>query len=326
MEFEPISYDHAAFLIAKRPWQVSRDCELLVAAHLEAMRTYGYNSCIVGIDIYNVEAEAYGCKLSEPDDNGVPVVREPLFERLEEIKSVRLDPANDGRMPMILEAARQISEAKPDADIRIPLSGPFTIACHLFGMENMICELFTNPEPTVSALMHLAENQILYARAASELGFGISLFESSVTPPLLSPQLFSDNVLPSLRRILTRRNGLAGAGSQLIIGGDTVDIAEAMSSLTPSYIICPVETDQERFMSMVAGKSEMAVRVNMNPSVFLPGNVKAARAEAKRTLDIASRHLNTTIGTLLPFDSDSKIVLAISDFFKSGRHFRRADA
>lgn len=317
MKFEPICYDHAAYLIGKRPWEVSRDCALLGYAHLEAMRTHRYDTCIVGIDIYNVEAEAYGCKIDEPDINGVPILREPIFESLDEITSLRLDPSHDGRIPMILEAAQRIAEENPDADIRIPLAGPFTIACHLLGMENMICELFTNPEPTVSALMHLAENQVMYGRAAVELGFGISLFESSVTPPLLSPQLFCDRVLPSLSKILTGLDCFSGPGVQLIIGGDTVHIVDAVTSLNPSYIICPVETDQERFMSLVTDDSKMKVRINMSPSVFLPGKYEAAIAEAKRTLNIAKRYHNTTIGTLLPFDADSHIVNEVSGFLKS---------
>lgn len=317
MKFEPISYDHAAYLIGKQPWEVSRDCTLLVSAQLEAMRKYSYDTCIVGLDIYNVEAEAYGCKLDEPDINGVPAFREPLFESLNEIASLRLDPSHDGRMSMILEAAQKIVKKRPAAHIRIPLAGPFTIACHLCGMENTICELFTNPETTGSALMHLAENQILYGRAVVELGFGVSLFESSVAPPLLSPQLFSANVLPSLSRILTSLRCFSRSGVQLIIGGDTVHIVEAMSSLNPSYIICPVETDQERFMSLIPDNSEMKIRVNMSPSVFLPGNHEAAIAEARRVVKIAGRYHNTSMGTLLPFDADSDIVNEISGFLKT---------
>ncbi len=319
MKFEPISYEHAAYLTGKRPWDVSRDCALLVSAHLEAMRTYKSNTCIVGIDIYNVEAEAYGCKIEEPDKTGVPVFREPLVESVDEMMALQLNPAHDGRMPMILRVAQQIAEERPDADIRIPLSGPFTIACHLLGLENMICEIFMNPEPCVSALMHLAGNQILYGRTAVEHGFGITFFESSVTPPLLSPQLFSEKVLPSLKKILTNLSDCE-PDIQFIIGGDTVHLAHAISSLQASYIICPVETDQERFMSIVACNPEMKVRINMNPSVFLPGNHKAALDEAKRTFNIARKYQNTSIGTLLPFDADSDIVNEISDFLINSHH------
>ena len=174
MKFEPISYDHAARLIGRRPWDVSRDAELLASAHHEAMKTYRCDGCIVGLDIYNVEIEAYGCEIIDPGENGVPVAGKPIFSKVREFMPLQLDPSRDGRIPMVLKAAQRIAEKNPDAEVRIPLSGPFTIACHLLGMENMICELFTNPEPTVAALMHLAENQLQYVRIAVEMGFKIS--------------------------------------------------------------------------------------------------------------------------------------------------------
>jgi uroporphyrinogen decarboxylase len=326
MKFEPISYDHAARLIGRRPWDVSRDAELLASAHHEAMKTYGCDGCIVGLDIYNVEIEAYGCEIIEPDENGVPVAGEPIFSEVGEFMSLQLDPSGDGRIPMVLQAAQRIAEKNPDAEVRIPLSGPFTIACHLLGIENMICELFTNPEPTVTALMHLADNQLRYGRVAVEMGFKVSLFESSVTPPLLSPQLFSDKVLPSLNKILTGLNRSSQSDFQLIIGGDTIHVLDAISSLSPSYIICPFETDQEQFMSRVTDNQQMKIRINMDPSVFLPGNNKAAITEAKRVFDIARRYRNTSIGTLIPFEADSRIISEVSSLIESSQQTNSPDA
>jgi len=280
------------------------------------MEAYGCDGCVVGIDIYNVEAEIYGCQIVEPGGNGVPTAGEPILSGLEQILSLQLDPCKDGRIPMVLEAAEKIAGDNPGAEVRIPLSGPFSIASHLLGMENMIIELFTNPEATGAALMHLAANQSLYARAAVEKGFGISLFESSVTPPLLSPQMFADSVVPALHKILNGLHGNPRPGSQLIIGGDTVGILGAMSSLSPSYIICPVETDQEEFMSRVSGNHRMTVRINMDPAVFLPGKEKAAMAEAKRVLDLAERYKHTSTGSLIPFDADPRIIHQVADFIR----------
>lgn len=317
MNFEPISYDHAARLIGKSPWNVSRDAGLLASAHLEAMQTYGRNQCIVGIDIYNVEIEAYGCEITAPDANGMPVAGKPILNDIGDFLPLRFDPVRDGRMPMILQAAQGIRAARPEAEIRIPLSGPFTIACHLFGMENMICELATNPEPATAALMHLAENQLLFARAALEKGFAIALFESAVTPPLLSPKLFADNVLPALHKTLSGLKRGAHPGTQMIIGGDTIRILDAILSLSPSYIICPVETDQEKFMTRIPNRQPVDIRINMNPAVFLPDRREAAMVEARRACAIAKRHPRTSVGTIVPFDADPAIVREVARFIES---------
>lgn len=319
MKFEPISYEHAARLIAERPWDVSRSAESLASAHRKALEVYGSDACVVGLDLYNVEVEAYGCGIVEPEGNGVPTAGEPLFEEIDDLLSLRLDPSKDGRLPMVLEAAAALARTNPDVEIRVPLSGPFTIACHLLGMENMICELFSDPEPAEAALLHLAENQSIYADAARERGFPVSIFESSVTPPLLSPRLFSERVLPSLRKIIGKFGSPDATATQLIIGGDTAPIAGAMRSSGAGYVICPVETDQKEFLALVGPESGIHVRVNMNPAVFLPGNLEAARDEADRVLRIARGREKTSIGSLLPFDADPGIVQKVSRFIESER-------
>ncbi len=315
MKFEPISYDHAAKLINTRPWEVSRDPELLGAALQRALDEYQVDTCVVGLDIYNVEIEAYGCTIVDSGDNGVPAAGTPILDEIDQILSLQFNPAVDGRMPMLLRAARTLADDNPDVDIRIPLSGPFTIACHLLGMENMICSLFAEPESAVSALTHLAENQLIYARAAQDLGFSISLFESSVSPPLLSPQLFTGRVLPSIAKII---DGVH-CDVQLIIGGNTVHIVDALRSSGAAYLICPVETDQKAFMDRVAEDPEILVRVNMNPGVFLPGKRDAALREAERVLQLAEVRKSTSIGSLLPYDADSAIVHEVARLAGGGQ-------
>ena len=59
-------YEHAAAVIGRTPWEVSRDKELLWQAQSEAFELYGHFPVVVGTDIYNIEAEAYGCTVAEP--------------------------------------------------------------------------------------------------------------------------------------------------------------------------------------------------------------------------------------------------------------------
>jgi len=60
MDISPSVYEHAAFLIGRTPWEVSRDAELIFEAHAAAYRTYRQTPVMPGIDIYNLEPEAYG--------------------------------------------------------------------------------------------------------------------------------------------------------------------------------------------------------------------------------------------------------------------------
>ncbi len=74
MEFTPIVYEHAAKFIGRRPWEVSRSADLLVEAHAAAYAVYRHAPVVAGIDVYNVEAEAYGAVVGASRENEVPSV------------------------------------------------------------------------------------------------------------------------------------------------------------------------------------------------------------------------------------------------------------
>ena len=61
--FTPVVYEHAARFVGRTPWEASRDPELMFAGHRAAYLEYRHQVIAVGIDIYNLEAEAYGARV-----------------------------------------------------------------------------------------------------------------------------------------------------------------------------------------------------------------------------------------------------------------------
>ncbi|HIE28890.1 TPA: hypothetical protein EYP66_16570 [Candidatus Poribacteria bacterium] len=111
--FSPSVYEHAAFLIQMTPWEVSRDAELLYQAHRLAHQIYHHSPIVVGIDIYNIEAEAYGCVVTQPSGNGIPAITKGIFASIEESNSLKtFNPEVDGRIPLIIEAGRELARDK----------------------------------------------------------------------------------------------------------------------------------------------------------------------------------------------------------------------
>ena len=103
MELSPSVYEHAAAVIHRTPWEVSRDAELTYAAHAAAYRLYHQTPIMPGIDIYNLEAEAYGGVVRQPDGVGIPAISRPIFHSAAELSDVPpLDPTRDGRIPMAI--------------------------------------------------------------------------------------------------------------------------------------------------------------------------------------------------------------------------------
>src|SRR5512140_1815105 len=117
IQFSPAIYEHAARFVGRSPWEVSRDADLLFEAHRRAWLEYRHTPIVVGIDIYNLEAEAYGAKVSAPGDGGIPAISHPLFASLDEARDVPpFDPARDGRIAMVLRVAQRLKKDLPEAD------------------------------------------------------------------------------------------------------------------------------------------------------------------------------------------------------------------
>lgn len=319
MNFTPSVYEHAARLVEKRPWEVSRSAELLLEAHALAFKTYHHTPVIVGIDIYNLEPEAYGAKVEAPAGNGIPAISRHPFDGVEEILALpHFDPSTDGRIPMILSVGKRLAEGLPDADVRIPVSGPFSIASNLIGFESLLISALTEPDKLRAALAHLVAGQVRFCQEIARQKLDIAFFESSATPPLISPPMFTEIVLPALKSILNQAAAIVGHPVPCIIGGDTAPILESLLETGTGYIICPSETDQKQFMQIMAAYPEVMVRINLDPGALTTNNLTIIRREADRILELVAGRENVCMGTgVLPYETDPEVVLEIARYLLS---------
>lgn len=146
IKFLPTIYEHSAAVVGATPSEAAYDYELFVRGQIRAYELYSHDLITVGIDIYNVEAEALGMKVIIYDDDTLPSVEGILLEELEQVRDLKFpDPHRDGRMPMFLAAAEEISR-KTNAAVNGCITGPYTLAAILRGYENFIIDLHTNPD------------------------------------------------------------------------------------------------------------------------------------------------------------------------------------
>ena len=319
MQFAPSVYEHAARVIGRRPWDVSRDVSLLAKGHTEAYRLYQHRPIVVGIDIYNLEAEAYGAAVSRASGDGIPAIHEhPLSTAQELIDLEPFDPKSAGRIPMTIEAAERVLAACPGADVRVPLGGPFSIAANLMGFENLLYEVRTTPDLVAQALMTLVTGQAEFCKEIARHGLGIAFFESAAAPPLLSPASFRDLELPALRAIMTQTARLVSHPVPCIMGGDTLPILDSLLATGTGYVCCPAETNQRGFMERMKSHPEVKVRINMNPGPITANDFDAIRKEVVRVIALAPNDPDLCIGTgCLPFEADPLMVLKTKEYILS---------
>lgn len=318
MQFSPSIYEHAAKLINRTPWEVSRNSDLLFQAHAEGFKRYRHSPMIVGIDIYNLEPEAYGAEINQPDGNGLPAISSHICESVEEILQLpAFNPATAGRIPLVIEAGKKLAAEFPEADVKIPVSGPFSIASNLMGVEQLLMDTFISPESVKNALQFLVEGQLLFCREVVSNGLEIAFFESSATPPLISPQMFDDVEFPALNQMITETAKFVGHPVPCIIGGDTAPILESIMKTGTQYVICPSETDQPLFMEKMKAYPDVMVRVNMDPGILVSGNMTSITKEVDRALELAATRKNACLGSgVLPYETESHIVEKIEKYIR----------
>lgn len=315
--FTPAVYEHAARFVGRTPWEVSRDAELLFAAHRAAWREYRHQVLAVGIDIYNLEAEAYGAVIERPEGNGIPSIHRPLLANFDDgLTLAPFDPQRDGRIPMVIAVGQRLQRELPDADVRIPVAGPFSIAFNLCGI-NALCEnAALEPELTARLLWRLAENQAGFCRAVAAAGLDIMFFESAAAPPLLSPQQFHELELPALKRILSIAAECVGHPVPCIMGGNTFPVLDDLLGTDTRFLICNVETDQRAFVERVGSTHpHVKVRINMNSGAVVSSDPSRLYREVDRILAFAGGRPNCLLGTgALPFETPMSNMRLIREY------------
>ncbi len=315
--FNPSVYEHAAYLIDRSPWEVSRDMELLYQAHKTAFLEYRHSPVIVGIDIYNLEAEAYGARVIEPQERGIPAITQPLVESVEDGLEhlIPFDPRRDGRIAMFIETASRLAEDLPEADVRIPVSGPFSIAVNVRGFNGLLEDIGWYPHKTARFLMQLAENQRSFCMAIRNANLDIAFFESAAAPPLLSPKQFHELELPALRHVLAIAESIFEHPVPCIIGGDTATILEDIIATGTGYVICPAETNQAEFIENSQSHPHVRVRINLDPLVITRGSQEEIAQEIERILALAKTRPNCLLGTgCLPYETPPENVHFIANY------------
>ena len=315
--FSPAVYEHAARFVGRSPWEVSRDGELLFEAHRRTWLEYRHTPICVGIDIYNLEAEAYGAKVCAPGHDAIPAIEEPLIEDMSAALDIKpYKPAMDGRIAMAIETGQRLKKALPEADVRIPVAGPFSIAFNLRGINGLCEDAALEPEMVAKFLMRLAENQAVFCKAVAAAGLNVAFFESAASPPMLSPAQFHDIELPALKRIMEIAANYVGHSVPCIMGGNTYPILDDILSTGTSYVVTNVETDQASFVKRIAATHpHVRVRVNMHPEIVACADEQRIHREIDRILAIAAWHPSCLLGTgALPYETPPENIALIKRY------------
>ncbi|HTY36515.1 MAG TPA: uroporphyrinogen decarboxylase family protein [Bacteroidota bacterium] len=317
--FLPAIYEHKGWFIGETPSRVARDARLLTTALQAEFEQVGADALIVGVDIYNVEAEAMGCTVTyyEGNDNSVPAIGSngAIVHTAGDLESLRTpDPYKDGRMPLNLEAARNtVKTLGREVPVRGAVSGPFSLAAHLSGPGNFFLLLMMQTE-LVKALLAFAAGVIkAYGKALIEQGCGIVMFDSHASPDLLPPDMYRDLVLPHTREIIEYFQTLGVQHVPLIIGGNTTKMLDSYLDTGANNLLCDVKADPQRFVE-ACSKTRRAFRRNIDLSDAGTTTPDEAHRRALRDLEASGGYPGFILGTaVLPYGTPLSHLLAMKE-------------
>ncbi len=296
--FCPAIYEHKAKLLQKSISEVAQDARLLAESVFAEYETYKPDMLTVGMDIYNIEAQALGGVVVYPDSpDVVPSIKDRLIESLDEVEKLpRIDPENAGRMPLVIEAAETVNKKLGDqVPVRGAVSGPYSIAAELFGIEKLIMEMVMNPQAFSRLIDYCADISLRYGLEFIKRGMGVCLFDSQASPPLISPENYKDHLLERMKHINTQYKKHGCEFTEYVIGGRTDEIANMM-----------IETGFEIVLSdfcaepaMILGKTgdHQLIRRNINPRLVEQGQSDDLDEQITETVKTARIDKSVIIGT-----------------------------
>ncbi len=143
---------------------------------------------ITAMDL-SVEAECFGSEVKFMDNNA-PVIAGRYISNISQIDSMYIPDVGEKRSQLYVDVLKKLISLRFDKPILGGITGPFSLACRLFGVEEML-ELSLLDQMNASKLIEKCNQFIIkFAHVIKNVGAsGIVLSEP--TAGLLSPELLS---------------------------------------------------------------------------------------------------------------------------------------
>lgn len=168
------------------------------------------------------EAATMGCETNYHEDKNDFT---PTVERgLPDYDNIRLPEPHEGIMGVIIEAVKMSREAVgDDVPIIVGVTGPFTIAGHIRGVNDILTDVILNPELVHKILQSSWVVSSSFASALVENGADLVAFIEP-TASIIGSDFFKEYALPYLKKVVA----VVKAPTLLHICGDSLPLMEMM--------------------------------------------------------------------------------------------------
>jgi MtaA/CmuA family methyltransferase len=300
---------HAGKLLGLTATEYLQSTEKIVEGVNKAVKLYNPDGIPVVFDL-QIEAEALGCKLAWADDNPPAVVTHPLKEG-KNIEDFKVPCACKARIPMAMDATRQLREQHPDMALYGLITGPFTLALHLLGTD-IFMQMMMEPDKVHKLMRFTTDVAKMMAGNYIEAGADIIAIVDPMTSQI-DPMSFETFVSPYIKEIndFIRE---ADALSSFFVCGNAQQNIEVMCKTGPDNISIDENIPLD-FVRDMALKHKVSFGGNIKLTVvLLMGDEEASRRDALDCMDIGGKKgFILAPGCDLAMDTPVENIVAISE-------------
>ena len=285
--------------------------EEMCQAHLKSLEEFHFDWVMVGMGyIGGIIPEAFDCQVSFPEDV-FPIIEKTSVFSMDDVEAMAKKDMFTAKFEAFLDGVRRLrAELKGEVPIACEYISPFTIATRLRGTNEIMMDMYEEPDLVHRLQEVLVPQDIAMGKALIEAGVDYIFYGADMEcPVLLSPKHYKDFVHKPTTAVC---NVLTAAGARVLphMCGDIVStgITDMLLEMDIAGIM-PGNLTQEKVLDIRELKEKVGDKIcifdNINPNgPLLIGSPEETAAETLAHLEKAKGmdgYIWTTAGTSSPF-------------------------
>jgi [methyl-Co(III) methanol-specific corrinoid protein]:coenzyme M methyltransferase len=263
----------------------------LDADKMAALAAYGYE--VIGFDsvmpYFSVvqEAAALGATIDWGGNGGMPCQKGHLFTEPEEFVMPK-DFLDRSPIKTVIDSIKLLKKRlKNEAVIIGKVMGPWTLALHLYGVENVMVDSLLEPEKLAEFIDLFKKITKTFAIAQFEAGADVITIADHVTSNLVGPDMY----LKYVQKVHIELNREFGEGKLILhCCGNTVDRIQHFAA--SGFSLFHFDSANEISESLKkAGKMKLTGCVN-NPSTLLQGSKQDVSSMVRKIMEAGIKFIS----------------------------------
>ena len=258
-----------------------RDVELNARLAATGYTELGFDSIAPYFSIIQ-ESSALGCEMQWEGKDNWPTVRmgNPIWKRADDVR-IPAGFLEHRDTKCITGSIRMLKEAYgKDVAIIGKTMGPWTLAYHVFGVQQFLLMSIDDPAETMRALHKLKEISVLYGQAQIDAGADALTFPDHATGDLVSGEYYRRFLLEIHQEMKDRLK----VPLILHICGNTLDRMPYIAQTGMAAFHFDSRNDPAKAVAAVHGKIPLAGNIN-NPTTLYAHGPEEVRAEVYKCLE-----------------------------------------